>query len=159
MKTKLLFLWEKTKNLFKQGLTPKQLALSLVISLLISIFPFFGISTIVLTCLALSFRLNLPIMIASSYIFGPLKFLVLIPFIHLGATLFGAEHTLLTYDDIKSSFDVGFFDTLVTLSYELLCGAIGWVLTAIPVGVVLFLLLKLIFTFFFSLKAKPTAEA
>ena len=103
MKSKLIKIWEKFKALLKQGLTPKQLAISLVVSTLISIFPIFGITTIALTCIALPFRLNLPIMIAFSYIVGPLKFLVLIPFINLGASVFGTEHTLLTFEAINTS--------------------------------------------------------
>ena len=88
MKSKLIKTWNKFKALLKQGLTPKQLAISIVVSALVSIFPIFGISTIVLTCIAIPFKLNLPIMIAFSYIIEPLKFLVLIPFINLGAIIF-----------------------------------------------------------------------
>ncbi len=154
MKAKLLAIWNKTKALLKQGLTPKQLALSLVISLLVSIFPIFGLSTIALTCIALPFRLNLPIMITSSYIFGPIKFLVLIPFINLGASIFGTEHTLLTYEAIKASYNESFFETAKALSYELLCGSLGWLLTAIPVGFILYFLLKTTLTYFDKLKTK-----
>lgn len=152
MKSKLIKLWNKFKVLLKQGLTPKQLAISLVISTLVSIFPIFGLSTIALTCIALPFRLNLPIMIAFSYIVGPLKFLVLIPFINLGASIFGTEHTLLTFEAIKASYEARFFDTAKTLSYELLCGFVGWTLTAIPLGFLLYFLLKAILTYFDKLK-------
>ena len=156
MKNKLFNLWAKFKALLKQGLTPKQLALSLVISLLISIFPIFGLSTIALTCIAIPFRLNLPIMIASSYIFGPIKFLVLIPFINLGASIFGTEHTLLTYEAIKASYNESFFETAKSLSYELLCGSLGWLLTAIPLGIILYFILKAILTYFDKLKTKQS---
>ena len=152
MKSKLIKIWEKFKALLKQGLTPKQLAISLVVSTLISIFPIFGITTIALTCIALPFKLNLPIMITFSYIIGPLKFLVLIPFINLGASVFGTEHTLLTLEAIKTSYEASFFDTAKALSYELLCGTVGWLLTAIPLGVVLYFILKAILTYFDKLK-------
>ena len=148
MKSKLIKIWEKFKALLKQGLTPKQLALSLVVSTLVSIFPIFGISTIVLTSIALPFRLNLPIMIAFSYIVGPLKFLVLIPFINLGASVFGEEHTLLSFEAIKASYETGFWITAKALSYELLCGTVGWAITAVPLGVVLYFILKTILTYF-----------
>ena len=152
MKSKLINIWEKFKALLKQGLTPKQLAISLVVSTLVSIFPIFGITTIALTCIALPFRLNLPIMIAFSYIIGPLKFLVLIPFINLGASVFGTEHTLLTFEAIKTSYEASFFDTAKALSYELLCGTVGWLLTAIPLGVILYFILKAVLTYFDKLK-------
>ncbi len=152
MKAKLIKLWNKFKALLKQGLTPKQLAISLVVSTLVSIFPIFGISTIALTCIALPFGLNLPIMIAFSYIVEPLKFLLLIPFINIGASIFGTEHTLLTFEAIKASYETSFFDTAKILSYELLCGFVGWTLTAIPLGIILYFLLKAILTYFDQLK-------
>ena len=152
MKSKLVKIWEKFKALLEQGLTPRQLAISLVVSTLVSIFPIFGITTIALTCIALPFKLNLPIMITFSYIIGPLKFLVLIPFINLGASVFGTEHTLLTFEAIKTSYEASFFDTAKALSYELLCGTVGWLLTAIPLGVVLYFILKGVLTYFDKLK-------
>ena len=91
-------------------------------------------------------------MIAFSYIIGPLKFLVLIPFINLGASVFGTEHTLLTFEAIKTSYEASFLDTVKALSYELLCGTVGWLLTAIPLGVVLYFILKTILTYFDKLK-------
>jgi len=152
MKSKLLNIWKKFKDLLKQGLTPKQLAISIVVSTLVSIFPIFGVATIALTCIALPFRLNLPIMIAFSYIIGPLKFVLLIPFINIGASIFGTEHTLLTFEAIKTSYDAGFWITVKKLSFELLCGTVGWSITAIPLGVVLFFILKTILTYFDKLK-------
>ncbi len=152
MKSKLVKTWEKFKALLKQGLTPKQLAISIVVSALVTVFPVFGISTIVLTAIALPFRLNLPIMIAFSYVFSPVQFLVLIPFINLGESVFGIEHTLLTFEAIKASFDANFWHTIKALSLELICGAMGWALTAIPLGVVLYLILKVILTYFDKLR-------
>ncbi len=145
-------IWVKIKTLFKQGLTPKQLAISLVVSTLVSIFPIFGISTIALTCIALPFRLNLPIMITFSYIVGPLKFLVLIPFINLGASIFGTEHTLLTFEAIKTSYEASFWITVRDLFWELICGTAGWAITAVPLGVLLYFVLKAILTYFDRLK-------
>ncbi len=152
MKSKLIKLWDKFKGLLKQGLTPKQLAISLVVSSLVSIFPIFGISTIILTCIALPFRLNLPIMIAFSYVAEPLKLIVIIPFINIGARVFGTEHTLLTFEAIKTSYNIDFWNTARELSFELLCGTIGWALTAIPLGIVLYFILKGILTYFDKLK-------
>ncbi len=51
MKSKLIKMRGKFRELLKQGLTPKQLALSIEISTLVSIFPMFGISTIALACI------------------------------------------------------------------------------------------------------------
>ena len=147
-------IWEKIKTLLKQGLTPKQLALSLVVSTLVSLFPVFGITTIVLTLIAIPLRLNLPIMIAFSYVGDSIKFLLLIPFIKIGADIMGTEHTLLTFEAIKTSYQADFWQTAKDLTYELLCGTVGWALIAIPVSVILYFLLKAVFTFIEKLKNK-----
>ena len=154
MKSKLIKIWEKLKTILKQGLTPKQLALSIVVSTLVSVFPIFGISTIVLTCIALPFRLNLPIMIVLSYLAEPFKLIVLIPFINIGARIFGTEHTLLTFEAIKKNYETDFFNTAKTLAYELLCGTVGWALTAIPLSVIFYFILKVILTYLDKLKIK-----
>ncbi len=153
MKAKLIKIWEKLKAILKQGLTPKQLALSIVVSTLVSIFPVFGISTIVLTFIALPFKLNLPIMIALSYVVEPLKLIVIIPFINIGGRVFGAEHTLLSFEAIKASYEISFFNTIKSLSFELLCGTIGWLFTAVPLGIMLYFVLKMILTYLGKLKA------
>ena len=153
MKSKLIKMWEKFKALLKQGLTPKQLALSIVISALVSVFPMFGITTIALTCIAIPFKLNLPIMVAFSYIAGPFKYLVLIPFINIGASVFGAKHTLLTFDAIKASYESDFWITVKDLSWEVVCGAAGWGLTAVPIGILLYFVLKAILIYFSRVKA------
>lgn len=125
MKAKLIKIWGKLKAVLKQDLTPIQLALSLIISTLVSIYPIFGITTVALTCIALPFKINLPITVAFSCIIEPLKLIVLIPIIHIGGNVFGTKHTLLTFEAIKTSYEISFFDTVKTLSYELLCGTVG----------------------------------
>jgi len=150
----MLQIWEKLKAVFKQGLTPKQLAMSIVIAILVSLFPVFGITTIVLTSIALPLKLNLPIMIILSYALEPLKYFVVIPFINIGARVFGANHTLLSFEAIKASYKISFFDTVKALSYELLCGFAGWTITAIPLGVLGYFLLKKIFMYYQNRKTQ-----
>ena len=153
MKSKLIKMWERFRALLKQGLTPRELALSIVIATLVSIFPMFGITTIALTFISVPLRLNLPVTIAFSYITEPLKYLVLIPFINIGAFVFGAKHVLLSFDAIKASYELDFWITAKDLFKELLCGAVGWGLTAVPIGVVLYFVLKAILTYFSRVKA------
>lgn len=144
--------WKKFKELFKQGITPKQLALSITVATVVSLFPIFGVSTIVLTALAVKYKLNLPIMIALSYVVEPLKAILFIPFTNIGATIFGTEHTLLTFEAIKISYEASFLDTAKKLSFELLCGTVGWTLTTIPLGILSYFMLKVILTYFDKLK-------
>ncbi len=139
--------YEKLVNVFKQGLTPKQLALSISVSIVISLFPIFGITTVILTLIALRFKLNLPIMIILSYVVEPVKLLLLIPFIKTGGYIFGAKHSLLDLASIKESFkENSILETLGSLSFELICGLTGWALMVIPLSIPFYFLLKFILT-------------
>lgn len=140
----------KTKiiALFKQGLTPIELTQSIIVSGLISTIPILGVSTFLLTALSLKRKLNLPIMIAQSYIMWPIQVIMIIPFINIGEFIFSVPKTNHSAQEIIASFQNSFFATLSHLSFELLCGFGGWLLTAVPFSVGVYLvsifILKLI---------------
>lgn len=137
--------FEKVKNVFKEGLTPKQLALSLMVSIVISLFPIYGVTVLFLTFLALRLKLNLPIMVVVSYVADPLKLLLIIPFIKTGGVMFGVEHKLLDLISIKESFKENtILETVGWLSFELLCGFAGWLVIVVPLSVPLYFLLNFI---------------
>jgi uncharacterized protein (DUF2062 family) len=122
----------KTVALFKQGLSPKELTQSILVSALISIIPIVGVTTVLLTILSLKRKLNLPIMIAISYLAWPLQILMIIPFINIGEFIFSIPQSNHSAQEIIASFQESFFGTLSQLSFELLCGFGGWLLTAVP---------------------------
>lgn len=144
----------KTKiiALFKQGLTPIELTQSIVVSGLISTIPILGVSTFLLTALSLKRNLNLPIMIAQSYIMWPVQIVMIVPFINIGEFIFSIPKTNHSAQEIITSFQNSFFTTLSHLSFELLCGFGGWLLTAVPFSIVLYLMSIFILKLF--LKAK-----
>ena len=133
----------KTKiiALFKQGLTPIELTQSIIVSGLISTIPILGVSTFLLTALSLKRKLNLPIMIAQSYIMWPIQVVMIIPFINIGEFIFSVPKTNHSAQEIIASFQNSFFATLSHLSFELLCGFGGWLLTAVPFSVGVYLLI------------------
>ena len=144
----------KTKiiALFKQGLTPVELTQSIIVSGLISTIPILGVSTFLLTALSLKRKLNLPIMIAQSYLMWPIQVVMIIPFINIGEFIFSVPKTNHSAQEIIASFQNSFFATLSHLSFELLCGFGGWLLTAVPFSAGLYLTSIFILKLF--LKAK-----
>ena len=135
MKQKLNSLKDTISVIFKQGLTPKELNQSIIVSGLISIIPILGVSTFMITTVSLKRKLNLPVMIALSYLMWPVQILLIIPFIRVGEFIFSVPRNHHTVEEIISSFQNSFFQTLSHLSFELLCGLGGWFLTAVPVAV------------------------
>lgn len=134
MKAKLVNLKTKTKNLLQQGLSPKQLCQSIIVSALISVIPILGVSTFLITTVSLKSKLNLPIMIALSYLMWPIQILLILPFIRVGEFIFMVPSTHHTVDEIINSFQNGFFSTLGKLSFELLGGFVAWFLITVPLA-------------------------
>ncbi|AFK05493.1 hypothetical protein Emtol_0221 (plasmid) [Emticicia oligotrophica DSM 17448] len=132
--------WDTLKHklltYFRQGLSTLEIIKSVVISILMTIIPFYGLTTIALTTISVKFKLNLPLMLAVSYIATPLQIMLFLPFIHVGEYVFGVKHSLLNIKDIQESFETGFFTTIEKLSFELLCGLSGWILVAFPLAII-----------------------
>jgi uncharacterized protein (DUF2062 family) len=144
----------KITALFKQGLTPIELTQSIIISTLISIIPILGLTTLLLTALSLKRNLNLPIMIAQSFIMWPVQIVMIVPFINIGEFIFSIPKTNHSAQEIITSFQNSFFTTLSHLSFELLCGFGGWLLTAVPFSIVLYLMSIFILKLFLKAKKK-----
>jgi hypothetical protein len=99
------------------------------------------VSTFLLTALSLKRKLNLPIMIAQSYLLWPIQVIMIIPFINIGEFIFSVPKTNHSAQEIIASFQNSFFATLSHLSFDLLCGFGGWLLTAVPFSVGVYLLI------------------
>jgi len=129
---------DKTRALLKQGLTPRELSQSIIVSGLISIIPILGVSTFMITTVSLKRKLNLPLMISFSYLMWPVQIIMIIPFIRIGEYIFSVPRNQHTVEEIISSFQSSFFQTLSHLSFELLCGLGGWLLTAVPIAMLIY---------------------
>jgi uncharacterized protein (DUF2062 family) len=144
MKKKIYTLKDKVTALFKQGLSPMLLSQSIIASGALSIIPILGVSTFILTALSIKKKLNLPIMIAISYLMWPIQILLIIPFIRMGEFIFSVPSSHHTAEEIINSFQNNFFQTLSHLSFELLCGLGGWLLTVVPISIGTYLVLLLL---------------
>jgi uncharacterized protein (DUF2062 family) len=144
----------KTKiiALFKQGLTPIEITQSIIVSCLISIIPILGLTTLLLTALSLKRNLNLPIMIAQSFIMWPVQIVMIVPFINIGEFIFSIPKTNHSAQEIITSFQNSFFTTLSHLSFELLCGFGGWLLTAVPLALGIYFVFIAVFKMVFKEK-------
>ncbi len=87
-------------RLLKRGASPKRLAWSLAIALVIGINPFLGLTTVTMILLAWIFRLNQVATQIGIHIVAPLQLLLFIPFIHAGILVFHANGLPLTRADI-----------------------------------------------------------
>jgi uncharacterized protein (DUF2062 family) len=114
-------------GLLRQGLAPSQLALSLAFGLGVGIFPVLGVSTPLLTVIALGMRLNLPAIQLVNYPASPLQLLLIIPFVRVGERLVGAEPQPLTVSAGLELLAKGVLQAVVILWDAILHAAIGWI--------------------------------
>ncbi|MBI5916033.1 MAG: DUF2062 domain-containing protein [Bacteroidetes bacterium] len=141
---KLPFL-KKFADFLKQGATPKALAISATVGLLLGIIPVIGVTTVLMAGIAVRFRLNLPLMLGLSYVIYPLQILLLIPFVRIGEWLSGTPPIALSLDGLETAFQADFMAALLDLGAANLLAVAGWGVTAIPVGAMVYGLLTPVF--------------
>jgi uncharacterized protein (DUF2062 family) len=115
-------------QLLRQGIAPRDLALSLAFGVSIGIFPVLGVSTILLTVIAIALRLNLPAIQLVNYLVSPLQLLLIIPFVRLGEWLLGSPPQPLT---IRAGLDIlaqGALRAVIVLWDAIVHAALAWVL-------------------------------
>lgn len=129
-------------SLLRQGLSPRELSLSLAFGAGIGIFPVLGVSTPLLTVIALWMRLNLPAIQLINYLASPLQLLLIIPFVRIGESLTGAAPQPLTITAGLELMSQGVWHAVVTLWDAIVHATLGWVLLG-PAGIyVLYRLLE-----------------
>lgn len=138
MKIRQLAISKKFAGFLRQGTSPKALAISTTIGLLLGIFPVLGVTTLVMTAIALRFRLNLPLMLTVSYLIYPLQIFLIIPFIRFGEWISGSTPIVLTLESLERAFSENFFAALQGLGEANLLAVYGWALIALPTGLMVY---------------------
>src|SRR5262249_2671304 len=77
-------------NLLRQGFTPEKIALTIAVGLVLGVTPILGSATLLCTLAAGLLRLNLGAIQLVNGIVYPLQLALVIPFLRIGAWLFGA---------------------------------------------------------------------
>lgn len=132
-------------TLLKQGITPSALALSVAFGIGVGIFPVLGVSTILLTAIALLFRLNLPLIQLVSYLASPLQLLLIIPFVRVGEWLLGAPRQPLSIAAGRALLSQGVLQAVQQLWDAIVHSTIGWLLLGPPLIYILYRVFEIIF--------------
>jgi uncharacterized protein (DUF2062 family) len=72
----------------QQGITPRQIAITLAAGLVIGIFPLLGVTTLLCALVGIGLRLNQPLIQLVNYLVYPLQIALLFPFYRAGEWLF-----------------------------------------------------------------------
>ncbi|HFA51623.1 MAG TPA: DUF2062 domain-containing protein [Bacteroidetes bacterium] len=152
-------LFKKIKTVIQQGTSPRALALSATIGLVLGVFPVLGITTWAITIIALRFRLNLVLMMSLSYLMWPVQVALIIPFLRFGEWLWEVPPFPLSLEKIQAAFEASFFGAITELWDANLCAVWGWLTAAVPIGVVAYFLLERIFDWFIKKRKTEAGDA
>lgn len=114
--------------LLKQGLAPKELALCIALGVGIGLFPVLGVSTPLLTLIALLRKLNLAAIQLVSYAMSPIQLILIIPFMRLGEWATGAEPQPMTISAGMAILSTGILEAIITLWDAIVHATVGWML-------------------------------
>lgn len=149
-------LLDPLRALLLQGITPRQLALSLAVGAAVGTFPVLGTTTLLCLAIALVLRLNVVAIQLVNWVVYPVQILLLIPFYRMGSLLFATQHPTFSASQLLSRFQDDLGGALRDYGDATLHAAAAWSLTAVPVALVLFVILRPMLG---RLLVRPPAEA
>lgn len=128
-----------------QGITPHKLALAIACGAAVAVFPVFGSTTLLCALIAIALRLNMPAIQLVNYFVYPLQFILFIPYVRLGETLFSAPRMPFSIPQIFAMFKDDFLNAINTLWATTMHAIVAWCITAPLAGLLLYLILKPVF--------------
>ena len=122
----------------RQGTSPRKLALTCALGIVIAIFPVWGITTWICLGVALALRLNVVILQLVNYIFFPLQLMLILPFIKAGTWIFGLKPFPYEASELITMLQADYFSVLREIGLSVAVGISIWALIAVPLFLILF---------------------
>jgi len=116
--------------LLRQGISPRRLALSTAIAIVVGNIPVLGVSTILCTFIALIFRLNLPAIQLVQAAMAPTQVLLLIPLVRLGEWMLREPPQAVSIKAALALMSSGVWHAIVVLRDAIFHALFAWALLA-----------------------------
>ncbi len=124
---------QRLKNLIlpllRQGLSEHRAASALALGIAIGVFPIYGMSTLLAGAVGVLFKMNLPILLAGMYAMTWVKPLLILPYLRLGESLFGASRMTISLTELSRRFAEDAWSTLHEFGWSFLHAISGWMIT------------------------------
>jgi uncharacterized protein (DUF2062 family) len=124
------------------GVTPRKLALSLALGVVVSVMPVLGITALVAVALGALLRLNQPAILAANYAAYPLQIALFLPFFQAGAWITRGPPVSVSLAQIRAEMAEGLWATIARYSEANLRALAAWAIVAVPATLLLAFLLR-----------------
>lgn len=131
-------------GLLRQGTTPRKLAITCALGVVIGIFPLYGSTTLLCFALAVPLRLNVLLIQAVNYLLTPVQLLLILPFMQSGTWLFGLPPLPFSWGYLAAMGPADFRKLMWIAGQAVVAAMVVWALITA-------LLLPLLFWSFFRL--------
>lgn len=120
-------------NLLRQGLSPRQLALTVSLGTACGLIPLLGVTTLMATFLAVRLRLNVAAFLLVSHVLSPVQLLLMIPLLRWGEKLLANNpNSQLTLEKLRYYFTDNWAEGLRVLWRAELGALALWLALCIP---------------------------
>jgi uncharacterized protein (DUF2062 family) len=116
--------------LLRQGVTPRELALSVALGATLGLIPVLGISTALCALVALLLRLNMPAIQLVNYLLTPLQLILIIPLLRFGELLAGSSRFPVTLESGLELLSRGAIHAIRLLATAIMHATLGWLVLA-----------------------------
>lgn len=114
-----------------QGVTPDKLASTLAVGTVCSLLPFLGLTSLLNLGVGFALRMNQPILQTLNQILGPVQLALILVYVRLGETIWGAEGAHLTLAEMMRVFrEATFAEFLARFGWAGVHAFTAWLLTA-----------------------------
>jgi uncharacterized protein (DUF2062 family) len=131
---------ETTKNLVFAGNSPHKLSLAITLGMLFGVFPFLGVTTVLLLVIAILLKLNMVVIQLSNYLVYPIQLLLYMPFLKAGKFLGNLQS--ITLSNVFTNMKENWIEGIQKLWLLHIWAIFAWFLMALPTGYLLYYLLK-----------------
>jgi uncharacterized protein (DUF2062 family) len=124
--------------LLRQGVTPRELALSVALGTALGLIPVLGVSTALCALAALLLRLNMPAIQVVNYLLAPLQLILIIPLLRFGELLLGAPRFPVTLESAVELLGADALNAIQVLATAIAHATLGWLVLAPLLAVALY---------------------
>jgi uncharacterized protein (DUF2062 family) len=108
---------EPLKGFLEQGLTSKELAMSIAFGVTLGTIPVLGVTTVLCALAAIMLKLNLPVIQFANYLVYPLQILLLAPFYYVGGLFFNVQQRI-DFDVLRSMLTENTYKETITMLFD-----------------------------------------